>query len=213
MEAFMEHVLYQINNISPWLVYLCFFFSAVLQITVPPYPGDTILIFGGYLGSIGIAAGNVRILLSYLVGTVISSYALYIIGKRKGEAVLRLSLISKYFSPNNQVRARRYLLKYGVIIFFICKFIPGLNSIIIILGGVFKFSPLWAYFGVGAASLVHNILFFLVGRSIGCNIESIRVFLSTYNLIVWTLVVTVSGTYLGCRRYKRLGCKRNKEIL
>lgn len=200
MEAILEIIMARITGISPWLIYLLFFVSAVLQITVPPYPGDTLLIFGGYLGSIGIRGGYMPILISYLLGTVISSYALYVLGVKKGKTVLKFKLISKFFSRNHQRRAKKWLFKYGVLIFFICKFIPGLNSLIIIFGGVFRYNPLWAGVGVGLASLIHNILFFLIGRSIGYNLESIKSFLSAYNIVV---IVLAAGAAGGIYAYKR----------
>jgi membrane protein DedA with SNARE-associated domain len=174
----------------------------VLQITVPPYPGDTVLIFGGYLGSIGIKAGNTAILISYLLGTIISSLSLYALGTAKGESVLKLKLISKYFSQDHQGKAKKYLIRYGILIFFVCKFIPGLNSLIIIFGGVLKYNPIWACIGVGFASIVHNIIFFLIGRNIGDNVNGIKHFLSTYNALVITLLILGLAIYIGIKSYK-----------
>lgn len=202
MEAVLQGLLFNIGHISPWIIYIYFFISAVLQITVPPYPGDTVLIFGGYLGSIGIRAGNFSIFISYLLGTIVSSLALYIIGVRKGESVLRVKIISRFFSPVNQSKAKNCLIKYGILIFFICKFIPGLNSLIIIFGGVLKYNPIWTCIGVGIASLVHNILFFLIGRSIGDNLNGIRNFLSTYNAVVTIIMISGVIIYIGIKHYK-----------
>lgn len=202
MEALFQGVLFNIGHSSPWIIYIAFFLSAVLQITVPPYPGDTILIFGGYLGSTGIKAGNISILISYLLGTIISSIILYGIGRINGEAVLKLRFISKYFTEDNQGKAKKYLIRYGILIFFVCKFIPGLNSIIIILGGVLRYNPLWAFIGVGCASIIHNIAFFLVGRNIGYNSEGIKHFLNTYNTVVTTSVIIGGILYIVIKSYK-----------
>jgi membrane protein DedA with SNARE-associated domain len=202
MDALLQGISYNIGQVSPWIIYIYFFLSAVLQITVPPYPGDTVLIFGGYLGSTGISAGNVPILISYLLGTIISSLCLYILGTKKGESVLKLKFISKYFSPLTQGKARKYLLRYGILIFFICKFIPGLNSLIIIFGGVLKYNPLWACIGVGCASIVHNIAFFLIGRNIGDNANGIKSFLSTYNTVAITLIIVGLILYIVIKSYK-----------
>jgi membrane protein DedA with SNARE-associated domain len=202
MEALFQGMIFNIGHSSPWIIYTAFFLSAVLQITVPPYPGDTILIFGGYLGSTGIKAGNISILISYLLGTIVSSLILYGIGIMKGESVLKLKFISKYFTVESQGKAKKYLIRYGVVIFFICKFIPGLNSLIIILGGVLRYNPLWAFIGVGCASIVHNIAFFLVGRNIGYNSEGIKHFLSTYNAVVIASVIIGGIVYAVIKSYK-----------
>jgi membrane protein DedA with SNARE-associated domain len=201
MEAILQGLLFNIGHISPWMIYVYFFISAVLQITVPPYPGDTVLIFGGYLGSMGIRAGNISILISYALGTILSSLGLYIIGLKKGESVLRVKIISRFFSPTSQSKAKSCLIKYGILIFFICKFIPGLNSLIIIFGGVLRYNPLWACIGVGIASLAHNIIFFLIGRSIGDNLNGIKDFLSTYNLFITSLMIIGTVIYIGFKSY------------
>lgn len=211
MDTFIQGITTHMTHISPWIIYLWFFLSAILQITFPPYPGDTILILGGYLGSAGVREGSASILGSYLVGTIISSFALYTLGSWKGEAVLKTRLVSKYFSQNHQLKAKKWLLRYGIVIFFICKFIPGLNSLIIIFGGIFRFNPLWAYIGVGIASIIHNVIFFLLGRSIGHNLESIKGFLSTYNVIVISAVILAAGVYQSTKIYKSKKNKKNAE--
>lgn len=206
MESVIQDILYQIDNLSNWIVYLFFFLSAVLQITVPPYPGDTLLVFGGYMGSTQLDLGFMPIFISYWLGTVVTSYVLYELGKWKGEAILRSKFISKYFGKRHQDRAKTWVLKYGLITFFICKFIPGVNSLIIIFGGIFKYNKIWAYIGIGIASLVHNIIFFSTGRTIGSNWDNIKNFLRAYNrtvLIVLGIGLAVYLIYWFTRRFKK----------
>jgi Uncharacterized membrane-associated protein len=207
MEALVEGILGQLTHISPWVIYIYFFISALLQITFPPYPGDTVLIFGGYLGSIGVYGHNILIFASYFVGTAISSCLIYIWGYKKGEALLHIKLISKYFPKPSQVKAEKWLLKYGIYIFLISKFIPGLNSIIILLGGILRYNPTLAMSGICFASLVHNLIFFLVGRSIGFNLGNIKKFLSTYNKIVICFFAVVFIAYISYKLYKKHKCK------
>lgn len=206
METAVQDILSQINNVSNWIVYLFFFLSAVLQITVPPYPGDTLLVFGGYMGSTQLDVGFIPIFISYWLGTVVTSYVLYELGKWKGEAILKTKFISKYFGKKHQDRAKTWVLKYGLITFFICKFIPGVNSLIIIFGGIFKYNKIWAYIGIGAASLVHNIIFFSTGKTIGSNWDNIKNFLRAYNrtvLIVLSIGLIIYLIYWFMRRFKK----------
>lgn len=205
MEAAVQNFLLQINHVSNWIIYLFFFLSAVLQITVPPYPGDTLLVFGGYMGSTKMYGGFLPIFISYWLGTVVTSLILYELGKWKGEDILKTRFISKFFGKKHQERAKNWVLKYGLITFFICKFIPGVNSLMIIFGGIFKYNKIWAYIGIGAASLLHNIIFFSTGKTIGNNWNNIHNFLSTYNKTVLIAVLTVATFYTiywGVRRFK-----------
>lgn len=206
MEVMVQDFLMQISNVSNWIVYLFFFISAVLQITVPPYPGDTLLIFGGYMGSTQMYGGFIPIFASYWLGTVATSLVLYELGKWKGENILKTKLVTKFFGEKHQDRAKILVLKYGIITFLVCKFIPGVNSLMIIFGGIFKYNKAWAYICIGGASLVHNIIFFTTGKAIGNNWDGIKSFLRNYNRTVLFVILgglIIYGVSWGLRRYNR----------
>lgn len=206
MDAMVKDFLGQINHLSPWIVYVTFFMSAILQLTFPPYPGDTILIAGGYLGSIGMSGGEVPIFVSYWFGTLLSSFLLYSIGEWKGEELLKSKLVRRYFPEKNQEKAKKWVFRFGIIAFILCKFIPGLNSLIIVFGGIFKYNKILFYLGVGVASTIHNVAFFTVGRAIGNNYNNIIRFLSIYNKAVFAIVgvgILVYIVYLILRMQRR----------
>lgn len=202
MDQIVKDFLNHINNFSPWIIYTVFFVSAVLQLTFPPYPGDTVLIAGGYLGSLGIGGGDVPIFLSYWTGTLVSSFILYELGQWKGEDILKNKIVKKYFNNGSQVRAKGWVHRYGIVAFLLCKFIPGLNSLIIFFGGVFRYNKILFYIAVGIASTIHNIAFFMVGRVIGDNYDKIIGFLYLYNKMVLILIGVFAAAYLGYRLIK-----------
>ncbi|WP_139902315.1 DedA family protein [Clostridium thermarum] len=191
MNDIIQAALKEITHVSPWVEYFVLLVSGVLQMIFPPYPGDTILVLSGCLLSLGMEGGNAPILASYVIGTIVSSYALYLLGLRNGEAVLNYKLVEKYFHKERQDKVKQLIWKYGIFIFFISKFIPGLNSITIVFGGIFKYSPLATLIVISISSLVHNFIFFLIGKGIGYNLDKIDKFLSTYNTVALVL-------FLGC---------------
>lgn len=211
MEVMVQDLLLQINNVSDWIICLFFFLSAVLQITVPPYPGDTLLVFGGYMGSTKVSGGIVPIFISYWLGTLAASIVLYELGKWKGEDILKAKIISRYFGDSKQSKTKKWVLKYGLITFLICKFIPGVNSLMIIFGGIFKYNKIWAYIGIGIASLIHNIIFFLTGRTVGSNWNSIKEFLATYNRVVLVILLAAIIIYTICWCVKRFKIKQDNR--
>jgi len=208
LEEAVQAFLGRINEVPLWMVYLFFFASAVLQITFPPYPGDSVLIFGGYLASTWLHGKNVQVLLPYWLGTLLCSLILYELGAWKGEKLLNMKAVSRYFPPSSQQKAKNWVLKYGIAAILLCKFIPGVNSLIIIFSGIFRYKRPFAYTGIGIASLVHNTAFFFIGKVIGDNWENIGKFLHTYNKIVISIVIAAIIIYVGSRVMARL--KRKK---
>ncbi|NLZ47845.1 MAG: hypothetical protein GX895_03490 [Clostridiales bacterium] len=206
MNDIIEAVLKNLSQISPWIIYLALFLSAVLQIFFPPYPGDTVLLVGGCLVSLGARAGDLSIFLSYVIGTILSSYVLYLLGYRYGEGVLNFKYVKKYFSQKMQNKVKRLMWKYSIFIFFMCKFIPGIGSITILFGGIFRYKAVPILFMVGLSSLIHNFIFFIIGKSIGYNLERINEFLSTYNVIaigIFALLAAMASIFLYRKRCKK----------
>ncbi|SCN26009.1 SNARE associated Golgi protein [Clostridium sp. N3C] len=206
MNDIIETVLKNLSQISPWIIYLALFLSAVLQIFFPPYPGDTVLLVGGCLVSLGARAGDLSIFLSYVIGTILSSYVLYLLGYRYGEGVLNFKYVKKYFSQKMQNKVKRLMWKYSIFIFFMCKFIPGIGSITILFGGIFRYKAVPILFMVGLSSLIHNFIFFIIGKSIGYNLERINEFLSTYNVIaigIFALLAAMASIFLYRKRCKK----------
>lgn len=204
VRAFLEHI----NEAPVWIVYIFFFVSAVLQISFPPYPGDSVLIFGGYFAEIWQKGGGIGILVSYLLGTIACSMALYKLGEWKGESLLQKKLISRWFPLSSQDNARRWLSRYGTAALFLCKFVPGLNSLIIFFCGMFRYKKTMSYACIISASAVHNGIFFIVGRVIGQNWRRIGAFLTLYNRIVISLVILAILAYTGYKIW--IGTKRKK---
>ena len=50
MLEFLEHLF---SHITPLMAYLVFLFSAYTENVLPPIPGDTVVVLGAYLVSIG----------------------------------------------------------------------------------------------------------------------------------------------------------------
>lgn len=191
MENTIREILAQVHMLPSFIIELFFFVSAVLQSTFPPYPGDTVLIFGGYL-AITARSPLINIYFPYLVGTLLSCYALFELARWKGDQILSLRLVRRYFPEAKQAKACKRVEKYGTAALFICKYIPGLNSIIIIFSGIFRCKRFPAYTGITLAALIHNTAFFVIGRIVGSNWENIRRFLIIYNKIVLSAAVAAA---------------------
>lgn len=175
---------------------LFLFLSAVLQQVFPPYPGDSVNIFAGYLSGMD-SLHPVLAFVCYFAGTVISSIFLYYLGRKYGPRVMNTKMFAKL---TEQKKQRMVLLfkRYGVLYLMACKFLPGLNSIALLLSGAFMMEKKYAFTGIAAVAAMHNLFFFYAGRSVGQNWKAVEKFLysvNKYAIIIVIIAVAIIGTY------------------
>jgi len=158
-------------------VYLFLFVSALLQQWFPPYPSDTFLVLFGALSAAG-AFSPLGVYISYVSGTIISTLVLYELGVRNGDRIFAIPFIKKYLVGDGAQNAIRMIRQYGAFTVMLCKFVPGINTVVLILAGIIRIRREKAYAFMIGAALVHNTLLFFAGRAIGDNIAAIEKFLS-----------------------------------
>lgn len=205
IQSFMNHVL----SLSDIAIYTILFIAAFLQMVIPPFPGETLLLVSGCLTVMGLHAHPLVTLFAYVTGTLFGSYVVFGLGYKYGNNLLKYKIVSKIFPRKNQRKIKRLILKYGVTIFFVCKFIPGFNVITILFGGIFKYSPIVAMVSITISSIIQNTLFFIIGRNIGYNIDEINAFLSNYNKVVWVILICGLIVYLVYKiRLQMIKCRK-----
>lgn len=196
MTEFIRNLLVHIEDLSPVLIFLFFFLSGFLQIVFPPYPGDTVLVFGGCLG--GLAQGGLGTLafFGYFSATLLSSLALYEAGYRLNERIFSIPFLANILPLNKRELVETRYKRFGVGLLALCKFIPGVNTLVILLGGVMRYPRKLGLSAVAISSLAHNVIFFYVGHLLGRNLEAIERFVGDYTIfaLVATALVSVGIT-------------------
>lgn len=185
--------LYQTN---PIYAYIFFFINAMLQVLFPPYPGDSIIVFQGYLSSTGVF-NPYALLLTSLFATYVSSIFLYYISYKHGRRIINNKFISKYFDTKKVEKLEIWFTKYGSLAIILNKFIPGVGSLTLIAAGIFKLPYLPAFISIGIATFIHNSFLFYVGRIAGNNIEAIKYTAKEYQyyIIIALLIIGLAYSY------------------
>lgn len=163
-----------------WGLMLFSFASACIQQFFPPYPSDVLLLIFGGLAVTGVIAGPAA-LFPYIVGTLASSLVVFAVSRRLGRPILKNRLVTRFFPRRSQRRAGVYVRRYGSPALAVCKFLPGVNSVCLIVAGVMGlrgFAPILAIVLGGAAE---NAVYFLAGVFIGDNLESLYEFSSRFS--------------------------------
>jgi membrane protein DedA with SNARE-associated domain len=193
---------------NPVFAYVFFFFNSVLQVFFPPYPGDTLIIFQGYLSSHGIL-NTILLLTVTLSSTYLSSVGLYLLSLRLGHRLVQSKYIKKFFDVGKIYRMEDWFKKYGAFVIVAGKFIPGVGFLALIAAGIFELPALPAFISIGIATLIHNITLFIVGRFAGNNMPLIKRIISEYNRAIIIGVVIIAVVYIFIKFiYKR----KTKEI-
>lgn len=191
MTDFVENLLMHIDELPLGVVFLFFFVSGFLQIAFPPYPGDTVLVFGGCLGGLALSTAGWLALAGYLSATILTSLVLYELGYRLTDRIFSIKLIAKIMPVEKRASVEAKFKRHGVWLLAVCKFIPGVNTLVILLGGVLRYPRLRGMGAIAVSSTVHNLLFFYAGHVLGRNLDAIHRFLRDYTVFAVAIMVAV----------------------
>jgi len=175
-------------------------FSMFVENIFPPYPGDAVIFAAGFISGSGKLSVYPVILLS-IVASLSSIMLAYWIGRRYGRSVLenrKLRFLGKVDIP----KLEGWLGRYGVGILIVSRFLAGARAMITVLAGVGGVSPARMAFYSGVSVVIWNNLVILSAYYLNRNWEAVYDVLSTYNTIVFTLVVFAAAVYVTTRIVK-----------
>lgn len=183
---------------------LALFGAAVLQVLVPPVPGDAALCATGIVSAPGAPAYGAQYLLCYWLGSVVACIALYELGRAKGQELLRRPWFERQMRRRSVARAGSLLHRRGHWALLVTKFIPGVNSVAVAFTGASRAPRLACYAAMAVACAAHNGALFLLGLLLGDSFWAIAAMLrgvSTAGLLV--LLVGVAVAFWGYGRLRR----------
>lgn len=142
-----------IEGIDPLYIYLFLLAIAFTENILPPIPGDTFTIIGGYL----VATGKLTLattLLTIISGSVASIMLIYYFGYKGGrEFFIRRDY--RLFSAADVERVDGWFSKYGAGLLLASRFIVGARSAVAVAAGISKYPP----FRMFLFSTISSIIF------------------------------------------------------
>lgn len=190
--------------------YAALFFALWLGIVGIPIPDEVIVMTGGAVTANGTLLVIPAFLLTYL--GVISGLSLgYALGRLMGEKIIerfrRKKKMEKYFVISDQL-----FRKYGSLALCISYFLPIVRHVMPYVVGLYRMNfrqyALFAY----STGLIWTLIFFLMGRLVGQNIEKIGKLIYNYGvmILIWLLIigliiVVVFRIEKYCRKIKERG--------
>ena len=203
MVEFLENLF---SGISPTLAYLVLAISAFTENVLPPIPGDTVVVLGAYLVSIG-QLNFWGVYVSTTIGSVVGFVTMYYIGRKFGRSFIYKKSRSKIFKEEDIQKVEVWFGKWGYWVIVANRFLSGTRSVISLFAGLFHLNaPLVILLSLVSA-LIWNGLLLFAGMMVGNNWEIISDYIAQYNKVLIALTVIVVSYII----YRRFIKKKSEE--
>lgn len=180
-----------VHRVGPWLmaadplyIYIAVATYAIVEVVFPPFPGDVMVVFAGYLAGLR----NLPIpgiIISGILGSIAASAGAFVLGRLGRKIILEHRFWKRLISTNELRRAEGWFTRYGGWALLISRFLPGIRSPLIVVAGMARIHPSKAL-GLVSISVAANVtLLVLGGRALGANWD---LFLSWMKFTGWGLV-------------------------
>jgi membrane-associated protein len=163
------------------------FLSAMIEYVLPPFPGDTVTLFGAFLAAVE-GWSVPLVFVAVTAGSVAGAALDYALGRRLGRAPVetltgrkrRLRELAAPLIARFERRGAAYLA--------LNRFLPGIRALLFVAAGMARL-PAWKVLAWGAAAAaLWNALIIAAGFAVGANWPRLLEWLRTYTAIAWIAV-------------------------
>ena len=191
---------------NPYIAYFVISFAMFLENLIPPIPSEIIMPLGGFF----VYTGDLNfyiLIVSGLIGTVVGALPWYFLGKLLNEKKLSNFIDRKGkfvgISLKDLDKSRLWFEKYGVLLVFWGRLIPGIRTLISVPAGI-ELMPInkfliWTSLG----SLIWVIFLTSAGYLFGENYEIIGLYIDNFKIILKPIFVILILFFL-VRFFKKL---------
>ncbi len=199
-ESIFQTLTHFFSRYGYWVI----FFGVMLENSGLPVPGETVLLFGGFLAFRG-EVHLWRVILTGIIGASLGDNFGYCVGRFAGTSFLekyvrRFSILSRQFD-----RAKARFQQYGHWAVFVGRFVTGLRVFAGPLAGMFRLPYFRFLFFNFSGAIFWAIAIASIGFLFGSSWESLAHFAKRFNqiaLAVVFLAVVAGIVYWRYRRWK-----------
>jgi len=173
----IENFFHKLDTLPELLIYLLLGLSAYVENIFPPIPGDTITSFGAFLAGLG-KLHFMGVYLATTIGSLLGFLSLFWLGGYLGRRFF-MEKNYRFFRAEMVIKAEQWFLRYGYLLIAFNRFIPGIRSAISIVGGILRLKTSWVSILALLSIALWNLLWIIMGYSLGNNWDVISARLST----------------------------------
>lgn len=182
----------RILELPPLVLWVFFCFSNFLENVFPPWPGDTVTVFSGFLSSSQDSPLSFfSVVLATYFGNLLGALVMYFFGERILQFLKRskFPFLSALYQEENLRKTLIWFRKHEIVVVLLSRFSAGIRFFVSIVAGmskmnIIKFVLLYSF----AISLWCGLLL-LGGSLLGSNWNQIIVMLSYYNRVIGFVIL------------------------
>ncbi len=187
-------------------VYVFLFFSTFTENVFPPWPGDTVVVFAGFLLAHGVIAWG-GVVATTFAGNMFSAWVMYFLGEHllnlarsvhdriKNPGLVR-SWLRELTAEENLQRTHNLFERWGVYFVLFSRFSAGIRFFVSIIAGISKMNLLVFTLSFAGGVCIWNAILLGGGYALGENYERILDWLRVYNVVVLSLLALLAAVYL-----------------
>ncbi|PJZ86139.1 hypothetical protein CH366_08475 [Leptospira harrisiae] len=201
-----DKFLNQILALPPVVLWAFFCFSNFLENIFPPWPGDTVTVFSGFLSSNpGSPLSILSIVGATYIGNLLGALAMYYFGERILQFLKRsrFPFLSALYQEENLHKTLEWFRKHEVIVVLLSRFSAGIRFFVSIVAGMSKMNVIKFILLYSVAISIWCGLLLFGGSLLGSNWNQIVVMLSYYNQTIGMVLIFLFLYFLYQIRKKR----------
>ncbi|MCW7471217.1 DedA family protein [Leptospira kanakyensis] len=187
-DAFLARIL----ELPPLVLWIFFCFSNFLENVFPPWPGDTVTVFSGFLSSSpGSPLSFISIVFATYLGNLLGALAMYFFGERFLQFLKRsrFPFLSSVYQEENLHKTLDWFRRHEFVVVLLSRFSAGIRFFVSIVAGMSKMNVIkFIILYTVAISLWCGLLLF-GGSLLGSNWNQIIVMLSYYNQTIGIVLI------------------------
>jgi len=170
------------------------FLASIIEYVFPPFPGDTVFLFGAFLAGRDILP-IWAVFVSGCLGSLAGSLGIYLLGRAKGHDYF-IKKDFRFFSAEKVRSLEDRFARWGGFIIAANRFAPGFRPFFFVAAGIARM-PIVA---VAVYSLISitawNLGIFYLGYRLGQEWEKMKHFVQVYSAVVFILISAAVVVYI-----------------
>lgn len=188
------------------------FGASMVEYVFPPFPGDTVTLFGAYYSVVG-ALPIPLVFGAVMAGSVVGSALDYLIGLRLRDLTRNgktPAWLLRWLSIEKIEKIEEDWRRKGDVLILLNRFVPAIRGLFFVAAGMggIDFRRVMIL-GAISASLWNGLLLG-VGYLVGANLERLERFLRTYSVVAWIVLAGIA-LVLVLRWARRRGRSHREE--